>query len=203
MCCLAWGGNDTLLVAWGCVVKLAVVMERSNNGNSSSGNKSLYAEVRHQFELAEYVCGLASAGSNNLGIITADQMANRATLVLCNHNGDIFHSSDIPGLQGAFPKEISFNALAPHLPMYVSAPRELIVLEMHDLLEHAMELMDHGDFEGAIRLANCGGQGVQGLCHVVCLKCILPDLMASHFEQACSRIGRFSSSRKTHGRSVS
>jgi len=23
MCCLAWGGNDTLLVAWGCVVKLS------------------------------------------------------------------------------------------------------------------------------------------------------------------------------------
>ena len=39
-------------------------------------------------------------------------------------------------------------------------------------LTEAVQLLEEGNFDEAIRLANGGGEGIQGLRHIVCLKCL-------------------------------
>jgi len=65
------------------------------------------------------------------------------------------------------------------------------VLQIRDLLEHAVQLLEAGQHDEAIRLADGGGDSVQGLRHIVCLKCVAQDLRSGSFERACTTIGRF------------
>jgi len=194
-CCLAWAAEDRLLVGWGTAVKVAVVLRAESGAEGSGaggrGRGGLYAVVRQQFPCPETVCGLADAGEGNLGVLTADRLGSRATLSLCSYSGDVFHVVDVPLLRGAFPSHLHLSAAAPHLPMFVAAPRDLLALQLRDLLEHAVELVDAGRADEAIRVADGGGAGIQGLRHVVCLKCVAPDLRAGGFESACATVSRF------------
>lgn len=155
-CCLSWGGDDRLLVGWGAVVKVAAILGQQANGAGATGG-AVYAEVRHQFTCAEPVCGLASAGEGSLGVLTADRGGARARLSLCGLSGEVFYAADVPLLRGAFPSHLHLSSAAPHLPMYVVAPRDIVVFQIRDLLEHTVQLLDQGLYEEAIRLADGGG----------------------------------------------
>jgi len=190
-CALAWARDDRLLVGWGTVVKVAALLGKPLGGGASEGsgaNSSLYVEVRNQFSCPEHIAGLADAGSGNLAVLTADTSGRRATFSLCSSRGEVFHILDMPGCT---PGQLHFGSVAPHMPMFLSAPRDLSVLQVRDLLEHAVQLLEAGQYDDAIRLADGGGDSVQGLRHIVCLKCVAPDLRSGSFERACTTIGRF------------
>lgn len=123
-------------------------------------------------------------------MLTADA-GGRALLSLCGPTGDTFHSVEVPLTRAAFPSHLHICSVAAHLPMFLVAPREVIVFQLRDLLEHAMDLLEQGFYDEAIRLADAGGDGIQGLRHIVCLKCVAPELKAANFDAACAIVNRF------------
>lgn len=184
-CHLVWVSEDRLLIGWGVAVKVVVIIP------ARSGTGSLYGEVRHNFEFEDVVCGLAAAGPSSLCILTADGGGCQVELRLCSLDGTCFHVADAPALRGAFHAQLCLEAIAPHLPFYMVAPRDFVAFQLRDLLEHAVHLLEAGCYEEAARLADGGGDGVQGLRHIVCLKCLRPDLEAGRFDRACNTLGRF------------
>eukprot|EP00927_Polykrikos_kofoidii_P040297 TRINITY_DN34481_c0_g1_i1.p1 TRINITY_DN34481_c0_g1~~TRINITY_DN34481_c0_g1_i1.p1 ORF type:complete len:611 (+),score=113.32 TRINITY_DN34481_c0_g1_i1:1355-3187(+) len=75
--------------------------------------------------------------------------------------------------------------------MVIVSPRDLVVVEMRDFLEHSVMLLEQLRFDEAVAIANGGGGGVDGLRHIVCMKCVAPDVKAGRFEKACVTVGRF------------
>ncbi|CAE8692431.1 unnamed protein product, partial [Polarella glacialis] len=69
--------------------------------------------------------------------------------------------------------------------------RSYQVFQIRDLMEYAVQLLDEGCHDEAVRLANGAGEGVEGLRHIVCLKCVVPDLKDGSYERACSVLERF------------
>lgn len=190
-CCLVWGSDDRLLTSFGTTVKIAIFVNQPEKGPGS-----VRAEVRYQFNCLDLVCGFASAGGQNIAILTANQRPGtsvRANLLLCNLAGEVFHSSVVPLAAGtaAGAQNLNFGFIAPHLPMYLTAPREVLSLTMRDLLEHAAWLLEQGLYEDVVKLANGGGEGVPGLRHFCCVKCVVADLRKSNFEHACEVICKF------------
>eukprot|EP00435_Cladocopium_sp_Y103_P026568 s2067_g6.t1 len=103
------------------------------------------AEVRHQFNCGDVtIQGLMPLG-RQLAALESD--AN-----------------------GAFHSHLHLAAAAPHLPMYLTGPREFLVFQVRDLLEYAVQLLEEKRFDEAIRLANSVGHGIEGLGHIVCIK---------------------------------
>ncbi|CAJ1344487.1 unnamed protein product, partial [Effrenium voratum] len=158
--CLLWLADDQLAMAWGNFVKIAVILPDS---------AGCYAEVRHQFNSVEAIHGLASLGPEQLAALESDN-CRAATLRLYSSSGDLFHGAEVPLGRGAFHSHLHLAASAPHLPMCVTAPRDFLAFQVRDLLEYAVQLLEERNFEEAIRLANGGGEGIQGLGHIVCLK---------------------------------
>ena len=54
-----------------------------------------------------------------------------------------------------------------------------------------MQLLEEQRFEEAIRLANSAGEAIEGLRHIVCMKCLGPDVAQGHYEKACETLQRF------------
>eukprot|EP00929_Paragymnodinium_shiwhaense_P082188 TRINITY_DN43230_c0_g1_i1.p1 TRINITY_DN43230_c0_g1~~TRINITY_DN43230_c0_g1_i1.p1 ORF type:complete len:1091 (+),score=242.61 TRINITY_DN43230_c0_g1_i1:106-3378(+) len=206
-CHMVWASDDQLLIAWGSVVKVAYVLASPGDASSvdwASGR--LTVEVRHQFSLAYPIFGLASVGRRHLIVLTCPgplalppvgaggpEVAGGAAVHLCDCNGDVFHVAEVPGLRhlSEVRGPVALSAVASHLPMLLAGPRELTLMTVRDFLEHAVQLLELGLFDEAIRLANGGGDGAEGLRHLICLKCIVPDLKLKRFDQACATIGRF------------
>lgn len=190
-CNLAWAAEEKLLIGWGTAVKVAAVMRSEPSPGAAGSRGGQYAVVRQQFPCPESVCGVADAGEGNLGVLTADRQGTRATLSLCSYSGDVFHIVDVPLLRGASPSHLHLSSVSSALPMFIAAPRDLVLFQLRDLLEHAVQLIDAGRPEEAIRIADGGGEGNHGLRHIVCLKCVAPDLRTGGFEKACATVGRF------------
>lgn len=190
-CCLTWGSEDRLLMAFGTTVKIAIFVNQPEKGIGS-----VRAEVRYQFNCLDLVCGFASAGGQNIAILTSSQRTGagaRANLLLCNLAGEVFHSTSVPlaPATNAGAQNVHLGFIAPHLPMYLSAPREVLSFTTRDLLEHAAWLLEQGLYEDVVKLANGGGEGVPGLRHFCCVKCVVADLRKSKFEHACEVICSF------------
>eukprot|EP00931_Biecheleriopsis_adriatica_P055441 TRINITY_DN32784_c0_g1_i1.p1 TRINITY_DN32784_c0_g1~~TRINITY_DN32784_c0_g1_i1.p1 ORF type:complete len:864 (+),score=160.16 TRINITY_DN32784_c0_g1_i1:52-2643(+) len=184
-CSLAWMADDQLLMGWGNVVKVASIMRLVGGG--------LYGEVRRQFSIAETICGFASVGPDQFGVLETDRTSTKVVLSLRSSTGEVFHASEVPIGRGAFPSHLHLSFVAPHLPMYLAGPRDILVCQMRDLLEYAVQLLEEGAFDEVIRLANGAGEGIQGLRHIVCLKCLTPDVKEGRFERACKTLERFQS----------
>ena len=72
--------------------------------------------------------------------------------------------------RGCLTSGEQLGALAPHVPMYVASAEGLLSFQIRDLFEYAIQLLEAGDYGAAMRLADGGGEGVQGLRHIVCLR---------------------------------
>ncbi|CAE7869644.1 VPS41, partial [Symbiodinium microadriaticum] len=157
---LLWISEDQLAMSWSSVVKLAVILPAEGS--------NLYAQVRHDLPCADVIHGLGLAGPGALS--TLEVTGRSAFLKLQGPSlGGLFHAVEIPFSRGAFHSHLFLQTGAPHLPMLAAGPRDLLMFQIRDLLEYAVQLLEEGNFDEAIRLANGGGEGIQGLRHIVCL----------------------------------
>lgn len=186
-CLLAWASDERFFAAWGRVVKIATLVEQGE------GTGIFYAEVQRQFEAEATVCGLAPLGAQNTAVLTChqDSHGEKVMLHLCGATGNSFHSTPVPTLRDVRVEQLHLAFVAPHIPMCVASPKNLVFFQAHDLLEHTVWLLDNGKADEAIRLANGGGAEVPGLSHIVCMKSVVPELRANRFEAAVVAICKF------------
>lgn len=178
--CLTWLSDDQLAMSWGSLVKIAVLV--------TTGDLQI-AEVRHQFNCGDVtIQGLMPLG-RQLAALESD--GRRTSLRFSSNSGDLFHAVEVPMSRGAFHSHLHLAAAAPHLPMYLTGPREFLVFQVRDLLEYAVQLLEEKRFDEAIRLANSVGHGIEGLGHIVCIKSLGPDVQEGNYERACQILQRF------------
>lgn len=178
---LLWISDDQLAMSWSSAVKLAVILPAEG--------ANLYAQVRHDLPCPDVIHGLGLAGPGALS--TLEVTGRSAFLKLQGPSGGLFHAVEVPFSRGAFHSHLFLQTGAPHLPMLAAGPRDLLMFQIRDLLEYAVQLLEEGNFDEAIRLANGGGEGIQGLRHIVCLKCLTPDVKDGNFVRACQTLQRF------------
>eukprot|EP00439_Symbiodinium_sp_Y106_P045335 s3245_g5.t1 len=170
---LLWISDDQLAMSWSSAVKLAVILPAEG--------ANLYAQVDQIVGLSIHrIHGLGLAGPGALS--TLEVTGRSAFLKLQGPSGGLFHAVEVPFSRGAFHSHLFLQTGAPHLPMLAAGPRDLLMFQIRDLLEYAVQLLEEGNFDEAIRLANGGGEGIQGLRHIVCLKCLTPDVKDGNFE---------------------
>eukprot|EP00434_Breviolum_minutum_P039187 symbB.v1.2.034789.t1/scaffold4554.1/size38090/4 len=180
---LTWIADDQLAMSWGSCVKIALLL---TSGDLQS------AEVRHQFNAGDVtIHGMAPLGPGQLAAMESDANARRTCLRFYSINGDLFHEVEVPMSRGAFHSHMHLAAAAPQLPMYLTGPRDFLVFQVRDMLEYAVQLLEEKRFDEAIRLANSVGHGIEGLGHIVCIKCLGPDVQEGNYERACQILQRF------------
>lgn len=180
---LCWLADDQLAMSWGCAVKIAVLLE----GDVQT------AEVRHQFNAGENITihGLTPMGSGQLTALESDIPARKSSLRFYSCTGELFHAVEVPMSRGAFHSHLHLGTQRPPLPMYLAGPQEFFTFQVRDLLEYAVQLLEEKNFEEALCLANSVGDGIEGLGHIVCIKCLGPDVQAGNYERACQTLQRF------------
>lgn len=184
ICSFSWAEGDRLIVGWSASVQVAKILAQ---GPTSASSEKLYAEIGKPFCCSHSVRGVADAGSGNLAVLL--ECVGRLSVNLCNSGGEVFFSAEVPLQHYALSSRL--GSMAPHLPMFVLTPRELVMLEGGDLIEHAIGLTNIGRDEDAIRFADVAGDSAQGLRDIVCKKCLVPALRAGDFGTACSVMCRF------------
>ncbi|PRP85869.1 vacuolar protein sorting-associated protein [Planoprotostelium fungivorum] len=176
-CQLCWESTTRLLIGWADSVKIAQVIERTNDTDDSKKFPDRYIQITsmrvffppkpyahriRRFQTDYYICGIAPFGEYIITLAYLEDEDNPKLTrglrpefrIISRNNKEI--SSDaltVHGYEQYKSQQYSLGSMSEESMYYVVSPRDIVVARPRDLDDHVAWLMERKKYEAALRVA--------------------------------------------------